>query len=339
MKINHSNLDILQSTTTYHHYLSDMEDDLASYVWELPNSLSFDELIVSWNAMRPQYGEFNLSISVRISETWSPWFPYATWGSEGQKGGNLDALKFPLKIHQDILTLVDDQQATGFRIRIEATGGAHLDEFYSLHTCVSVIKDVFPRKSQAFNYSINLSIPLISQMQLMHPRHRDMCSAASTSAVVSYFLNKNRIDPVSFALQARDEAFDIFGNWVLNIAQASSVLGKKWHCWVQRLTSFDEIYRRLRANLPVVVSIQGPLEGGASSYEKGHLLVVKGYLHKEKRVLCMDPAFPKNEATEVSYELNDFLDAWAKRHCIAYLFEKIDQNFSDIQFSRSLSSQ
>lgn len=316
-----TNLDLALSTLTYHHYPSDMESGMTSYIWEQPDVISFDELIISWNAMRPQYGELKISISVKIHEIWSPWFLYATWGSSGQKGGNVDALRFPLQIKQDILEIVDGQKATGFRVRVEAHSEATMDEFYSIHVCASSIADVFPLKATIANDSIDLKIPLISQMMLKHPRNSDMCSAASTSAVVSYLLNKNRIDPVLFALQARDEAFDIFGNWVLNTAHASTVLGKKWHCWVQRLNGFDEIYSCLEEKIPVVVSVKGPLPGGALAYNQGHLLVVKGYQHKNKQVLCMDPAFPKNEATNVCYDLKYFLEAWSRRHCIAYLFK------------------
>lgn len=334
-----TSLETVQSTVTYHHYISDIESESTSYTWEQPDVISFDELIVSWNVMRPQYGEFHVSISVKIGEMWSPWFLYATWGSESQKGGDIKATRFPLEIQQDIVKMVDGQKATGFRIRIQAVSGAILDEFYSIHVCASSITDVYPEKNFNANYSIDLKIPLISQMILTHPRHRDMCSAASTSAVISYLLNKNRIDPVFFALKARDEAFDIFGNWVLNTAHASAVLGKKWHCWVQRLTGFEDIYTRLRASIPVVVSVKGPLPGSALPYNQGHLLVVKGYHHKEKKVLCMDPAFGDDESTNVSYDLKDFLEAWSRRQCIAYLFEKTDQNFSDTHFNKSLSSQ
>lgn len=333
------NLDEVLSTVTYHHHMTDVEDESLSYTWEQPDVISFDELIVSWNAMRPQYGGFNLNIAVKINEMWSPWFLYSSWSSESQKGGNIDPVRFPVRVKKDILEVIDGQKATGFRIRVDAKNGATLEEFYSLHACASSIVDHISVKAATANSSIDLEVPLISQMTLKHSRHRDMCSAASTASVVSYLLKKNRIDPVSFALQACDEAFDIYGNWILNTAHASAILGKKWQCWVQHLTGFDDIHARLRAHIPVVVSVKGPLPGSASSYDEGHLLVVKGYDHKEKQVICMDPAFPENELTDVRYDLDDFVKAWSKRNCTAYIFEKKDQNFSDIQFNSNLSSQ
>ena len=148
-----------------------------------------------------------------------------------------------------------------------------------------------------------------------------MCSPSSTSSVAGYLMGANRIDPVSFALHARDEAFDIFGNWVLNTAQASSLLGSSWRCWVERLGGFGDIYSRLKRNLPVVVSLKGALPGARFPYPNGHLIVVKGYDPRKERVLCMDPAFSDDAATVVDYHLPDFMDAWSKRRFLAYLFE------------------
>jgi Peptidase_C39 like family len=302
-------------TVTYHH---DIFPESDQYTWE-QDSISFDELIVSWNAMRPQCGRFQISVSVKINGIWSPLYPYASWGNGGQQGGNVHDTS--IRIKEDILELLNGRQATGFRIVLKAEEGAHLDEFYSLHACASVITTVFSEKMIAFDHSFDLSVPLISQMQLHHPRHRDMCSASATAAAVSYLMKIDRLDPVSFALQAHDDAFGILGNWVLNTAQASSILGKHWSCWVERLSGFHDIYNHLKRNIPVVVSVKGPLSGSALPYNQGHLIVVKGYSHQEKHVLCMDPAFAEDKLTEVRYCLNDFLEAWSRRGCIAYIFK------------------
>lgn len=328
---NQRQLAIALPTITYHHSLSTVELNAPSYIWEEHDTMPFDELIISWNMMRPQYGEFKIQTSVKIANEWSPWFLYASWASNGQKGGNVSTGEHPIQIQQDLLQIVGGSKAEGFRILIEASEGALIEECYSIHACISSIADLFPESNAKNPYHIDLKVPLISQMMLPHPRHRDMCSAVATSSAISYLLNKNRIDPIFFALQARDEAFDVFGNWALNTAHASAVLGKNWQCWVQRLRGFDEIYAKLYAGIPVVVSVRGPLTGSASPYNQGHLLTVKGYLPKEKKVLCMDPAFPEDAATNVSYDLQDFMEAWSRRQYIAYVFQR--------QESKNLSNQ
>lgn len=309
-------MDKRQKTFTYHH---SVKSNSVDYVWE-QDSILFDELIVSWNTLRPQYGCFKIGIAVKINNVWSPSLPYAEWGNESQKGGNVYEPSLSLRIKEDILQL-SGNKATGFRVYVEVNEGACLEDFYSIHVCASTISEALPETTLSLNSSFDLPVPLISQMQLQHPHHMNMCSAASTSAAVSYLLNINRLDAVSFALQAHDDTSNIYGNWVLNMAQASAVLGEKWSCWAQRLTGFDVICDQLQAQLPVVVSLRGPLTGSALPYEQGHLVVVKGYSHEDKRVLCMDPAFAEDEKTAVSYDLHDFLQAWSRRQNIAYIFK------------------
>lgn len=314
---------IIQSaaaTEMYHHNLDITDKAAASYIWENRDSILFDELIISWNAMRPQYGGFTLSVSIKKGE-WSPWFSYAYWGSKGQWGGDVSSVDHSIEIKQDIISITNGEKASGFRVRIEAAEDAVLDEFYSLHACASKIDEFNPHDIIIAGPSIDLKVPLVSQMALQHLRKRDMCSPTSTSAAISYLLKKNRLDPISFALHSHDDMYDIFGNWVLNIAHASSVLGKGWRCWVQRLQGFNKLYKHLQEGTPVVVSIKGELPGSPLPYNYGHLVVVKGYRATDNHVLCMDPAYPDDEATNVSYKLNDFVDAWSRRKFIAYVFK------------------
>ena len=161
----------------------------------------------------------------------------------------------------------------------------------------------------------------LSQMTLDHPRSRDLCSPTSTTAVVSY-LSKKQIDPIVFAERAKDHASDIFGNWVLNVAESWHYLGPTWDAWVQKLSGFPELYEKLVLGTPVIVSVRGPLAGSAQPYAKGHLLVVTGFDPGLQMVHCMDPAFSTDEKTDARYPLNDFLAAWGRRGNLAYIFTK-----------------
>jgi hypothetical protein len=150
-----------------------------------------------------------------------------------------------------------------------------------------------------------------------------MCSPTSTSAVIQY-LQGCYIDPISFSSNVHDNAHDIYGNWILNTANAAAILGAGWHCWVQRLNGFDELYQQLEKRIPVVVSIKGPLEGAPLPYEEGHLIVVKGYDASKKCVLCMDPAYPTNTETNAEYPFEAFMHAWRRRRHLAYIFAKAE---------------
>ena len=149
----------------------------------------FDELIISWNAMRPQYGGFSINVSIKLG-SWTPWFPYAYWGDKGQWGGDISSRENFLEIKHDILNVTEGEKASGFKIQARAVDGANLDDFYSLHVCATSIKDLREKKEFISGPSIDLKVPLVSQMTLPHARKRDMCSPASLSAASSYLLKK-----------------------------------------------------------------------------------------------------------------------------------------------------
>ncbi len=129
-----------------------------------------------------------------------------------------------------------------------------------------------------------------------------------------------RLKPETFAEHVWDKGFNIYGNWVFNVAQASVELGNKWECWIERLEGFHRIIACLKERIPVIVSVRGPLAGSPSPYEHGHLLIVIGYDASQHTVICMDPAFPTDEETRVSYDFSDFMEAWNRRGRIAYIF-------------------
>lgn len=287
--------------------------------WKEENLNPFNELMLTWNAARPREGKFLFYISVKTTE-WSPWLLYALWGKEGQ----LSFLEYDkdasIRVYQDAVEIIKGQ-ATAFQIKIIPQEGASLDDIHSLHVYTN--EDKFEEIQTALPLNtIQLKFPGLSQMTLDHIRYKDLCSPTSAAAVVKYLANDHAIDPVNFAQKVWDAGFDIYGNWVFNVAQISSELGKGWHCWVERLSDFSKIYAHLLRGEPVVVSIRGPLPGSALPYAQGHLLVVTGYDALHKKVICMDPAFPTNNETHVAYDFEDFIRAWGRRENVAYVFSK-----------------
>lgn len=227
-----------------------------------------------------------------------------------------------LNVYQDTLEILEGNKAAGFRIRILAKEGASLEHFRTLH--VSAIDRSTHRVSAlaSENVTVDLEVAGLSQIALPDERYLRLCSPTSTTAVIRFLSNSADLSPLEFADNVVDSAFDIYGNWILNSAQAACELGDSWDCCVARLTTFNQIIGQLCKGYPVIVSIKGPLNGSARPYESGHLVVVKGYDSKKREVLCMDPAFPTNEQTHVNYALEDFISAWGRRQGIAYIFDQ-----------------
>lgn len=289
--------------------------------WKEENLIPFDELIISWNALRPVEGKFLFYVSVKTNK-WSPWLLYASWGSNGQSGFLSTTQIAPVRVYQNALEVMKGEKATAFKIKIITEGSATLDSIHGLHVYANGggIREL--QKPVSCSTSIYLQVSGLSQVTVNHPRYKALCSPISTLAVTRYLLNNSAVDPIGFAQNIWDSGFDIFGNWVFNVAQASIHLGFGWDVWVERLDGFDDIYYHLAQGTPVVVSVRSPLPGSARSYAKGHLIAVIGYDSLHQKVICMDPAFPADSQTHVSYDLSDFIKAWRRRGNVAFVFNK-----------------
>lgn len=295
------------------HHLSPITEE-----WREENVNPFDELFLSWNASRPANGKFLFYVSLKTEE-WSPWLLYASWGSDGQSGYLTTADEVPVRVYQDAVEVLKGKKATGFQIKILPEKDASLDTIYGLHVYTN--SDTAQKMNATYN-SIYLKVPSVSQITVNHPRNKDLCSPTSTTAVVRYLLNDNSLDPAIVAKNVWDSGFDIFGNWVFNVAVASTHLGPDWNCFVARLNGFDSIYQHLNQGNPVIISVRGPLKGSALPYAKGHLMVVIGYDALDHKIICMDPAFPNDDETHVSYDFSELIQAWDRRGNIAYIFTK-----------------
>jgi hypothetical protein len=311
----------IYSGESLHRTLSDKEKGSSLFIWEEDTQTPFDELVISWNALRPRQGNYLIQVCVKTTE-WSPWFDYAFWSSDDQYTFKHQSPDIFVQVYQDAVEILEGKKATAFKIRVLAKNDATLSNFNRLHIS-SIDRSTHSVDAPTFeNVFINLDVAGLSQMALLDERCKRLCSPTSTTAVIHFLSSSSIPNPLSFADSIVDSAFDIYGNWILNVAQASHHLQKPWKCYVTRLSSFDQVIHQLQKGHPVVVSVKGPLKGGATPYESGHLLIVKGYDSDKKEVFCMDPAFSADELTLVKYDLNDFLTAWRRRQGLAYLFDQ-----------------
>jgi hypothetical protein len=309
----------------YHNPLSIQASKQTSYTWLVSNTKPFDELLLSWNAHRPLQGHYVILSSISFQNKWSPWLLYAVWGAQDQFSFHDTTPHAPVHSFQDQVEMLENKTASGFRIRIEACGGATLDHFYHLYACISTQsnKPIWAKPHDSFP---PLTVPGLSQLCLNHPRAKSFCSPTSTTSVIQYILGHTRPNPLDFAKNVYDAGFDIYGNWSFNVAQAFVELGAQWQCYYARTEGFSTICQYLKKNLPVVVSIKGTLTGSPLPYSNGHLIVIRGYEANTHQVLCMDPAFPSNEQTMISYQWEEFMQAWKSRNHLGYFFFPLCQN-------------
>ncbi len=299
--------------------LSPKDADQEEFVWQLEQTHPFDELILSWNGMRPEEGFWTFWASLDVGG-WSPWIKYAEWGKNVQKTFKYAPQGSRLESYQDAV-YPKDGLSTAFRVKATAHHGANLKRIDSLYACLSNLSEHSVLMPNEPLPSVLLPrFPRRSQLILDHPRSRDLCSPTAVSSAINYLSGSNKADPIAFAELIHDGEFDIYGNWILNTAQAYHELEGRFRCRVERLASFAVLHTYLMRGLPVIASVRGPLVGSYRPLTFGHLLCVIGFDAETQSVRCVDSAFPDDEQTFVSYPLKDFLDAWARRQNLAYLF-------------------
>ncbi len=297
-------------------------------IWKKKTPQPFKELILSWNAFRPTRGVLVIYGSLLVDGKWSDWHKLATWGRSLQKTFLNDTHPHVHTKHCRI-EVQNDRMATGFRAKVEFKGGAEAKVFKAFFACMSdfaLRREIVPRNLPSVMIK---NVPRQSQMVLPHERCKDLCSPVSTSLLVTYFkqtLTGRQFTrgleryAQEFAHNAHDQnpSFDIYGNWILNTAHAFHEAGGNVYFSVRRLNSFYDLYALLKKKTPVAVSVRR-LQGGATPYANGHIMVVVGWNAKRRRVICVDPAFDANHRTLKSYPIHAFLKAWGRSNNLSYV--------------------
>ena len=313
---------------TYSNFIKNISaNNKTPYIWITKTSTPFNELVFSWNARRPKQGYATFWVSLKYGRHWSPWHKISEWGSNYQ-------MSFANKRHAFVDTThvrVQTKQkclARGFRIKATFYNGARKKDLHALFACCSQLKNFQQQKQFNKPSTLIRGVPKQSQVVLDHYRAPAFCSPTVLCMIVSYFdkkingysRHKNLEDyAVDFAEKVHDHSYlNIFGNWQLNTAQAYDASNGNVFYRIERLNSFNDIYRRLVNKLPVAVSVRY-LRGGAKPYDNGHFLVVIGWDNKRKRVICLDPAFSPTSKVVKSYSISNFLKAWGRSRNLSYI--------------------
>jgi hypothetical protein len=290
----------------------------------------FSQLIFSWNSFRLRKGFYSFYVAARDAQSgkWGEWHRMADWGANIQRSylSNADHISHYHFVRLEIHTR---GLSDAFRIKIVPNEGARLNQIKSMAVSTANLNDF---KAETIDQemmqlpSVHVrNVPMIAQFALEHPNNDAICSPTSCSMLTG-FLSQKPVDPIEFAAKAYDQGLGVFGSWPFNMAYAFEVCDGSHRFYTARLNSFARIHARLKAGMPVVVSVRGPLEGAEKPYKNGHLLVVVGYDAKKREVIAHDPAFKTDRETERRYPLKSFLQAWERSRRLAYVAEEIHQS-------------
>ena len=290
-------------------------------------SKPFTELILSWNAIRPQKGKLSFWICLKNGR-WTEWGKIAEWSSNDQK--SFSSLKNPfVHIKHTRAELQKKSIATDYKIKVIAEKGAKIDLVRAVFINTVDLSKFCKNKKLSSLSSVSIpNVPVASQWWVDHRRSKDFCSPTSISIVSKYLRSKSSsiVAPKGFSSEVEllaqnsyDSSLDIYGNWLFNVAQAYSSSKEKAFFRIERLNDFSDLHALLEKKIPVAVSIRGSIDGGAWPYNNGHFVVVTGWNKKTKKITCIDPAFRNRKEIVRHYDSSSFIDAWSRSRNLSYV--------------------
>lgn len=293
----------------------------SEYTWHHKTKDPFRELIVSWNAFRPKKGAFEVFVQVK-HKTWSPEFKLAQWGVNSQQTFVNTRNRF-VHVKHVRTELQRGRKAKEFKVKVLATGGANLKRLKAIFACASQGPQNFLYKKTEISLPDVWvkGVPRQSQMVLNHIRACDMCSPTSLAMQVSFVLKNKGVCkdfvgglkdyvPILAGAVHDNSYLDIYGNWILNVAQGFHATKGKSFFRAERLNGFAGLHNYLQHDIPVAVSVRGKLKGGAKPYDNGHFMVVIGWRSDKKSIVCLDPAFGSSKKIVRAYNVENFLKHW-----------------------------
>lgn len=285
---------------------------------------AFNQLIFSWNALRPKKGYFSFYVKARnsITKTWSKWYKMFDWG-KGIQQSYCELAKNDTSYVYVRLEMLAGKFSDGFKLKVVPKLNADLSGLRMLGVSISDFSKFNIEKAKDL---INLEsveikdVPKKSQMVLDHAHNLRMCSPTSTSMMISHF-SDIQINPLDFAHSVYDKGLDSYGSWPFNTAAAFEVCSS-YYFRVARLNSFVDLHANLMMGYPVVVSVRGKMNGAPKDYNQGHLILVIGFDKNNKEVIVHDPAFSSDPKVKFKYEIVSFIRAWERSHRLAYLIDR-----------------
>lgn len=291
----------------------------------IKSPISWNELIVSWNAEAPigtglKVEAAGISAGHRTGfytlGEWSPdavIFPRTSLGRQRNADGT---------VNTDTLELNQPASAVQIRLTLEGTNAALPKlRFLSLSFSNTKAHTVLPRPETAAR-AREIATPERSQHG--YPGNAGWCSPTCLSMVLARWaqvLDRPELDltvpQVAAAVYDRD--YRGTGNWSFNTAFAGSFAGLR--SYVTRFDDLSEVEAWIASGIPVILSARWDwLEPGRPPSPEGHLIVCRGFTENGD-VVVNEPAahLDRGETVRRVYRRENVRRAWAASGNTVYL--------------------
>lgn len=281
-------------------------------VWTGPvaEAAPFDWAVASWNGR----GDLiEVSLRVRVSGAWSPWFSFGRWSSTGPRASVAGQAHEPFgRVDTDTLLLARPADAYQFRAQLR---GAALQRLWLATAMKDERSDEPPHKAA---WGVDLDVPLRSQM--VYPDGGNVwCSPTSLAMVMAYYDHVESI-PDETVPGVYDSVYDGHGNWPFNTAYAAT---RGFRAYVDRFGGFADLERWIARSRPIIATVaydRSWLPNAPIARTAGHILVVRGFT-AEGDVIVNDPAAPTDAEVRRVYRRDLFRRAWLDRSGVVYVLE------------------
>ncbi len=278
-------------------------------------SFPFRSLVLSANYRTGADGGVLLEVQVRQNNKWSDFFKLGLLSAQIKT--SFPPQQTPAgQVNTDELVL--SRPADAYRYRLKFYGQAELS-----FLAASLVRDPFEydgkQASRLPAGSFEKEVTPLSQMELLHPDRRRICSPVSLCMALNAL--DIAIQPEEVLRGVFDPSANIYGNWLFNMAYAGS-LGVQ--AYVRRFAELNELKDFVSPDSLAVASIayeKGELAGAAIEHTPGHLVLVRGW--KDGKVLVADPAASARNTVLRSYDAREFANAWLNhKRGAAYIVRK-----------------
>jgi hypothetical protein len=291
---------------------------------KIKSHISWNELIVSWNADAPAGTFLKIEARAVSPEHATKFYTMGLWSPDnkifprtsvrGQKDSDGD-------VKEDTLVLKNFANAAQIRVTLGGTNGAQPTlKFLGASFSNTKIPTAMRSPNRAAWGKI---IPTPEHSQHGYPNEKGWCSPTSLSMALSRWAEilqrpEMNLTVPEVAADVYDNDFDATGNWPFNTAFAGSFRGIK--SYVTRFDNLSEVEDWIVAGIPVILSARWDwLQPGRPFDDNGHLIVCIGFT-KDGDVVINDPATNlKKESVRRIYKRADVIRAWATSHNTVYL--------------------
>lgn len=325
------------------------------YTSQVINLKTFKRLLVSWNCETPKGTWIEVQARAFISYyddnenstyEWSDWLSFGKWGTHIKRSSKSPDSHLA-KISTDEFIIKGNYTDTASKIQIRAllhTENTNVTP--SIRRFIISYKDNPPRiKGIEIPSNKIIDVPSYSQ----YIRDKNIGSVICSPTSITMLLNRRNENLIveETAWSCFDYDYEAFGNWLFNVAFASS-LGYESFVEYGNLKSLK---REIYSGYPVAVSVkytndinnlEYPYIENAPITTAGHILVVRGFEKKDgiDYVVVNDPAGKSNESVTRRYKLSEFESAWHRGSNIMYIIhdKEVEINNNRIEASLELKN-